>query len=621
MAEDAAKTFFESLDRPAIVEAIRRAEARSFGEIRVHLHHGKVADARAEAEKTFLKLGMDKTARGSACLIFIAPASRRFAVVGGTGIHEKVGDGVLARGARRDARPVPRGAFHRRDRGGRREAGRRPRPLLPEGRELRPQRAARRRQRGLREDQERLLRKISEKERDSMRTPALFFGAVALSVSLAGGARAQAPPPARPTPEEAVKFVEAAEKRLLALTVESSRAGWVQANFITQDTEALSALASERLITATAELAKRAEAVPRRRGFARDRAQAREDPTVSGSRRARRPGEERRAHAPRDGPRRGVRARARLPAGRPGLPDVRGGEPADGREPRPEGAPRALEGVARGRDADARRLRALRRARERRARRSSASRTPARCGGASTTCRRTRSRKELDRLWEEVKPLYVALHTYARTKLREKYGDAVPASGPIPAHLLGNMWAQDWTNVYPLLAPKSADTGYDLTKILESRKTDAKGMVKYGEGFFTSLGFAPLPATFWTRSLFTRPKDRDVVCHASAWDVDSDARHPDQDVHRADRRGLRRRPPRARPQLLPARVREAAAALPRERERRLPRGDRRHDRALDHAEVPRRTSASSRRSRRPRGTSASCSTGRSTRSRSCRSAS
>ncbi|MBK9063532.1 MAG: TPM domain-containing protein [Acidobacteria bacterium] len=93
MGENSTKAFFENLDRPAIVEAIRRAEARSFGEIRVHLHHGTVADARLEAESTFLKLGMDKTARGSGCLIFIAPASRKFAVVGGTGIHERVGDG------------------------------------------------------------------------------------------------------------------------------------------------------------------------------------------------------------------------------------------------------------------------------------------------------------------------------------------------------------------------------------------------------------------------------------------------------------------------------------------------------------------------------------------------
>jgi peptidyl-dipeptidase A len=129
--------------------------------------------------------------------------------------------------------------------------------------------------------------------------------------------------------------------------------------------------------------------------------------------------------------------------------------------------------------------------------------------------------QELDRLWEQVRPLYVSLHAYVRARLRQKYGDAVPASGPIPAHLLGNMWAQDWENIYPLVAPANADPGYDLTRILKDRKTDWKRMVTYGEGFFTSLGFAPLPQTFWARSLFTRPRDRDVVCHASAWDVDA----------------------------------------------------------------------------------------------------
>jgi peptidyl-dipeptidase A len=129
--------------------------------------------------------------------------------------------------------------------------------------------------------------------------------------------------------------------------------------------------------------------------------------------------------------------------------------------------------------------------------------------------------KELDRLWEQVRPLYVSLHAYVRTKLHEKYGDAVPASGPIPAHLLGNMWAQTWDNVYPLVAPRDADPGYDLTKILKSRNTDHLQMVRYGEAFFTSLGFAPLPKTFWERSLFLKPRDREVVCHASAWDIDS----------------------------------------------------------------------------------------------------
>ena len=130
--------------------------------------------------------------------------------------------------------------------------------------------------------------------------------------------------------------------------------------------------------------------------------------------------------------------------------------------------------------------------------------------------------REMDRLWEQVRPLYVSLHTYVRNRLREKYGDAVvPATGPIPAHLLGNMWAQEWSNIYDVVAPRDADPGFDLTKILKDRKVDAKQMVKYGENFFTSLGFDALPATFWERSLFTKPRDREVVCHASAWDVDT----------------------------------------------------------------------------------------------------
>ncbi|HXD74363.1 MAG TPA: M2 family metallopeptidase [Vicinamibacterales bacterium] len=128
--------------------------------------------------------------------------------------------------------------------------------------------------------------------------------------------------------------------------------------------------------------------------------------------------------------------------------------------------------------------------------------------------------KELDRLWDQVRPLYVKLHAYVRMKLHEKYGDAVPLDGPIPAHLLGNIWAQDWSNIYPLVAPKNADPGYDLTAILKQRNMPPLDMVRAGERFYSSLGFAPLPKTFWERSLFVRPKDREVVCHASAWDID-----------------------------------------------------------------------------------------------------
>lgn len=130
---------------------------------------------------------------------------------------------------------------------------------------------------------------------------------------------------------------------------------------------------------------------------------------------------------------------------------------------------------------------------------------------------------ETERMWQEVKPLYVALHTYVRRKLNEKHGDAVqPATGPIRADLLGNMWAQEWGNIYPLVAPEGAgDIGYDLTDLIQKKDLDAVEMTKVGEDFFSSLGFEPLPATFWDRSQFTKPADREVVCHASAWNLDN----------------------------------------------------------------------------------------------------
>jgi len=129
--------------------------------------------------------------------------------------------------------------------------------------------------------------------------------------------------------------------------------------------------------------------------------------------------------------------------------------------------------------------------------------------------------KELDRLWNQLRPLYLALHTHVRARLHEKYGDAVPATGPIPAHMLGNIWAQDWTNVYDLVAPRDSATTFSLDRILAAKKMPPTDMVRYGERFFTSIGFAPLPATFWERSLFVKPRDREVVCHASAWYIDN----------------------------------------------------------------------------------------------------
>jgi peptidyl-dipeptidase A len=130
---------------------------------------------------------------------------------------------------------------------------------------------------------------------------------------------------------------------------------------------------------------------------------------------------------------------------------------------------------------------------------------------------------ETQRLWEEVKPLYMALHTYVRHKLNEKYGDAVqPKTGAIRADLLGNMWAQEWGTIYPLVAPKGAgDLGYDIGDLLKAQGRTPIDMVKAGEGFYSSLGFAQLPETFWKRSMIVKPADREVICHASAWNVDN----------------------------------------------------------------------------------------------------
>jgi len=129
---------------------------------------------------------------------------------------------------------------------------------------------------------------------------------------------------------------------------------------------------------------------------------------------------------------------------------------------------------------------------------------------------------ELERLWQQVRPLYLSLHTYVRARLAQHYGaNVVPPGGPIPANLLGNPWAQQWDGIFPLLGLPQNSRGYDLTELLKAKNLDAKGMVRYGENFYKSLGFAPLPPTFWERSLFTKPRDRDVVCHASAWDIDN----------------------------------------------------------------------------------------------------
>ena len=129
--------------------------------------------------------------------------------------------------------------------------------------------------------------------------------------------------------------------------------------------------------------------------------------------------------------------------------------------------------------------------------------------------------QETDRLWSQVEPFYKNLHCYVRARLNDRYGDAVqPRTGPIRADLTGNMWAQTWGNIYDVVAPAKVSSSYDLTDLLVKADYDATRMVKTGEGFYTSLGLAPLPQTFWERSQIVRPQDREVVCHASAWNLD-----------------------------------------------------------------------------------------------------
>ena len=129
---------------------------------------------------------------------------------------------------------------------------------------------------------------------------------------------------------------------------------------------------------------------------------------------------------------------------------------------------------------------------------------------------------DTDRVWNDVKPLYDALHCHVRAKLNEHYGDEVISkTGPLPVHILGNMWGQSWSNIYDLVYEEKPDSKYiDVTKIIEEKSLSEIEMVEYAEDFFISMGFKPLPETFWERSLFVKPRDRSVVCHASAWNLD-----------------------------------------------------------------------------------------------------
>ncbi|WP_295364416.1 M2 family metallopeptidase [Arenimonas sp.] len=161
---------------------------------------------------------------------------------------------------------------------------------------------------------------------------------------------------------------------------------------------------------------------------------------------------------------------------------------------------------------------------------------------------------EADRLWGQVQPLYEQLQCYTRGKLEEKYGEQGSINGLIPAHLTGNLWQQDWGNLWPLLEPYKGVGSLDVSGALKQQREDilaelvskaggmrnltaaqqvelerqadveiATRMTKLAESFYTGLGMPALPESFWSDSMLVQPRDRDVVCHASAWQMNADA--------------------------------------------------------------------------------------------------
>ncbi len=349
-----------------------------------------------------------------------------------------------------------------------------------------------------------------------MKALSLVFLFLAMNF-LAMNANAQT---ATPTAAEAQEFMNKAEAKLADLAIKVNRASWVQENFITDDTEAMAADAIDEATAVTTELVEQAK---RFDGLALSPELARKFMLLKLSLTA---------PAPKD------------PALRREMTEIGVSLDADygkGKYCRKNGEclditaiekvmstsrnPEELQEVWAGWHAIAPPMR------QRYARFVDLSNQGAREIGFKDTGVLWRAgydmepdafSADLERLWNQVRPLYLSLHTFVRGKLVEKYGpNVVPPRGPIPAHLLGNPWAQEWENVYDLLGVQEDQGGINVTELLKKKNLDAKAMVKYGEGFYTSMGFPALPQTFWERSLFTKPADRDVVCHASAWDLDN----------------------------------------------------------------------------------------------------
>lgn len=349
------------------------------------------------------------------------------------------------------------------------------------------------------------------------------------------GKGGKGPRPA-PTPQEAERFVKEAESRLEALLIKSQRNEWVAENFITDDTQQITAESNEELLKATGELALAAR---RYNGLTLPADTARKLKLMQLTMMI--PDDQERARFTRLATRMTSAygtAKYCPPAQQPPKPQ---GPATDGQKTG-DAKPACLaldeleKIMAESRDpAQLKDAWVGWHAQSRAYKQDyvdyvALSNKGSRAMGFNDTGALWRSgydmtpdafSDDMARVWKQVQPLYESLHTYVRYKLRQTYGpDQVPATGPIPAHLLGNMWSQSWENIYPLVKPAAKAGDYDLSQVLVQRGTSAREMVKYAEGFYTSLGMEALPETFWERSLLTKPQDREVVCHASAWDID-----------------------------------------------------------------------------------------------------
>jgi peptidyl-dipeptidase A len=343
------------------------------------------------------------------------------------------------------------------------------------------------------------------------------FACAALTVAIATSCRAPQPAPAAADP---AVFLKEANDTLLRLTIEAQQAGWVAQTYITPDTEAIDARASAAYATASTELAKRAARLP---VASLPADQQRQLTVLKNTLTMAAPEDSKEAEelAQLVSEMRGMYGRAKAcPAGAEGdaCLDVEGVTKvlAESRDPQ------RVREVWEGWHAAAQPMKA------RYTRFVELSNKGAKTLGYADTGTMWRSRydmppdafaAEFERLWTQLRPLYESLHAYVRTKLHAKYGDAVPATGPIPAHLLGNIWAQDWSNVFDLVKPAGPSAAVPLDAILKARKVTAVDMTRYAEGFFVSLGMPKLPQTFWERSLLVKPRDREVVCHANAWAI------------------------------------------------------------------------------------------------------